>query len=298
MLRLRRIKGETEGECWPVGTASLFIGRSNQCDISVGDPTVSRRHCEVYSQNGGGFLRDLGSSNLTLVDGEPVKSVELQPGNRIVVGAAHFVVEEEDGTPAEPRPEPPSARRSVAVDRNIFADESRLPELVALGERGVERLSRLFRLARHLSDTQAIQEIALLLHEVLAADFSPEHCWIARYVEERSSLTFLNERGEIVDAPEDAPRKIIEAAFFRRSGLLWPREKEGVVQAQAAAPMVTPEKRVGIIVIQSPPDVLYDGLDLEFLSAIAHTAAPFMKMMEQAEQTQISLSKLRKQWGL
>lgn len=138
----------------------------------------------------------------------------------------------------------------------------------------------------------------MILHESLAAAFQPEVCWIARYVEERSSLTFFNERGEIVDAPEDAPRTIIEAAFFRRSGLLWPREKEGVVQAQAAAPMVTPERRVGIIVLQSPPGVLYDSIDLEFLSAIAHTAAPFVKAMEQAEQTQISLTKLRKQWGL
>jgi hypothetical protein len=39
-------------------------------------------------------------------------------------------------------------------------------------------------------------------------------------------------------------------------------------------------------------------MDLELLSAIALTAAPFVKSMEQAEQTQISLTKLRKQWGL
>jgi hypothetical protein len=46
------------------------------------------------------------------------------------------------------------------------------------------------------------------------------------------------------------------------------------------------------------PGTLYDAMDLELLSAIAHTAAPFVKSMEQAEQTQISLTKLRKQWGL
>jgi hypothetical protein len=193
---------------------------------------------------------------------------------------------------------PESARRSLAVDRNIFVDESRLPEVIALGPRGVEGLSRLFRLARLLSETQTIQELAMILHETLTETFKPEICWIARYIEERSTLTFFNVQGEIVDAPEDAPRKIVEAAFFRRSGLLWPREKDGVVQAQAAAPLVTPEKRVGIIVLQSMPGTLYDSMDLELLSAIALTAAPFVKSMEQAEQTQISLTKLRKQWGL
>ena len=118
MFILRRTKGETDGECWPISAASLFIGRSAQCDVTVGDPTVSRRHCEVYAQNGGIFLRDLGSSNLTLVDGQPVKTAELHPGNHIIVGTAHFVVEESnEEAPAVTAPVPESARRSLAVDR-------------------------------------------------------------------------------------------------------------------------------------------------------------------------------------
>lgn len=298
MFILRRTKGETDGECWPISAASLFIGRSAQCDVTVNDPTVSRRHCEVYAQNGEVFLRDLGSSNLTVVDGQPVKTALLHPGNHIIVGTAHFVVEEASSETVLPASGPTAARRSLAVDRNMFVDESRLPEVMALGARGVEGLSRLFRLARLLSETQSIQELAMILHECLTDAFHPEVCWIARYIEERSTLTFFNAQGEVVDAPEDAPRKIVEAAFFRRSGLLWPREKEGVFQAQAAAPLVIPEKRVGIIVLQSMPGTLYDAMDLELLSAIAHTAAPFVKSMEQAEQTQISLTKLRKQWGL
>jgi len=55
---------------------------------------------------------------------------------------------------------------------------------------------------------------------------------------------------------------------------------------------------VGIIVLRSQSGELFDGFDLELLAAIAHTAAPFVKSTEQAEQTQLSLTKLRKQWGL
>lgn len=299
MYRLRRTKGETEGECWPIGAASIFIGRSGQCDITVHDPTVSRRHCEIYLQNGAVHLRDLGSSNLTLVNGQPVKSTPIGPGNRITVGTAHFVLEEAANGAAEPEePAEASGRRSLAVDRSMYVDDSRLEEVQALGPRGVDALSRLFRLARVLSETQTIQEIAMLLHESLAIAFEPETCWLARYIEERGTLTFFNAAGEIVDAPEDAPRKIIEAAFFRRSGLLWPVEAEGVTQALAAAPLVTPEKRVGIVVLRSQPDQWFSDEDLELLCAMAHTAAPFVKAMERAEQTQLSLSKLRKQWGL
>jgi len=299
MFSLRRTKGETDGVCWPVGAASLFIGRSGQCDVTVADPTVSRRHCEIYAQNGTLHLRDLGSSNLTLVNGQPVKTAQLQPGNRITVGTAHFVVEEE-GAAGEPEEVDAieSARRSLAVDRNVFVDESRLEELTALGPKGVHALSRLFRLSRVLSETQTIQEIALVLHEVISEAFHPEVCWLARCIEERSSLTFFNAAGEVIDAPEDAPRKIIEAAFFRRSGLFWPSQGGEMLQSLVAAPLVVPEKRVGIVVLRSQPGELFDTFDLEYLAAIAHTAAPFVRSTEQAEQTQLSLTKLRKQWGL
>jgi len=294
---LRRIKGETDGESWPLGAASLFLGRSTQCDVTVNDPTVSRRHCEIAARDGEVHLHDLGSSNLTLLNGQPVKSAPLQPGDSITVGTAHFVLEE--GPAAEhDAPAPDAGRRSLALERNVFMDESRLPELEALGARGVGVLSQLFRMARIMSQTQTVQELAIILHANLRENFDPAHCWLARCVEERSSLTFFDSGGAVVDAPEEAPRKIIEAAFFRRSGLLWPRMKEGVVEAQVAAPLVVPEKRVGIIVLQSRPDRLYDMLDLEYLAALAHTAAPFMRATLQAEETQISLTKLRKQWGL
>jgi predicted component of type VI protein secretion system len=275
----------------------LFLGRSTQCDITVNDPTVSRRHCEIAAVNGAIELHDLGSSNLTLVNGQPVKSARLHLGDRLTIGTAHFLVEE-DPDREEVAPVPASARRSLAVERNMYMDESRLPELIESGGKGVEALSRLFRFSRVLSQTQSIQELAMIVHANLVESFQPQSCWLARYVEERSSLTFFDESGVVVDAPEDAPRKIIEAAFFRRSGLLWPRMKEGVVEAQIAAPLVVPDKRVGIIVMQSRPDQLFDLQDLEYVAALAHTAAPFVQSTLQAEQTQLSLTKLRRQWGL
>ncbi len=298
MFVLRRTKGGAEGESWPIGASSLFLGRSTQCDVTVSDPTVSRRHCEIASRNGDLYLHDLGSSNLTLVNGNPVKSAQLNLGDRVIVGTAHFVIEEGQAGDEEVAPVPESAQRSISVERNIFMDEARMPELVAMGAKGVEALSQLFRLTRTLSEAQTIQELAIVLHANLMETFQPAHCWLARCVEERSSLTFFDAQGVVVDAPEEAPKKIIEAAFFRRSGMLWPRMAEGVVEAQVAAPMVVPEKRVGIIVLQSKPDQLFDLFDLEYLAALAHTAAPYVKTTLQAEQTQLSLTKLRKQWGL
>lgn len=71
------------------GTPHLLIGRDETAvNLVTPDPSVSRRHCEVFLQNGSAFIRDLGSSNGTWINGQPVgqQPVQLQPGQQIFVG--------------------------------------------------------------------------------------------------------------------------------------------------------------------------------------------------------------------
>lgn len=70
-------------------TPHLLLGRDEQSvNLVAADPSVSRRHCEVFLQSGRAFIRDLGSSNGTWVNGTPVgrEPVELQPGQQVFVG--------------------------------------------------------------------------------------------------------------------------------------------------------------------------------------------------------------------
>lgn len=50
----------------------VVFGRMDECDVPVDDPAVSRRHCVMTCQNGEVWLTDLGSSNGTELDGNPV----------------------------------------------------------------------------------------------------------------------------------------------------------------------------------------------------------------------------------
>ena len=47
--------------------APLIVGRAPTCDLSVSDPTISRRHAELVVDDDQVTLRDLGSSNGTFV---------------------------------------------------------------------------------------------------------------------------------------------------------------------------------------------------------------------------------------
>ena len=70
-------------------TARVFAGRDPQaCQLSHSDPTLSRRHAEIFMENGQTFIRDLGSANGTWVDGQHLEqqAMPLRPGQQVWLG--------------------------------------------------------------------------------------------------------------------------------------------------------------------------------------------------------------------
>ena len=61
-------------------------GRSPRADIFLDDVTVSRKHCQFLSRDGGHTVRDSGSLNGTYVNRERVEQVELHAGDEVQIG--------------------------------------------------------------------------------------------------------------------------------------------------------------------------------------------------------------------
>jgi Protein of unknown function (DUF3662)/Inner membrane component of T3SS, cytoplasmic domain len=70
------------------------LGRSRDCEITIEDPNISRRHAEMRLENGSWSIVDLGSTNGIEVNGERVDSATLEPGDRIVLGRTELVFEQ------------------------------------------------------------------------------------------------------------------------------------------------------------------------------------------------------------
>ncbi|MDQ3030861.1 MAG: sigma 54-interacting transcriptional regulator [Myxococcota bacterium] len=68
------------------------VGKSVENDLVLVDETVSRLHCEIARERKGYLLRDLGSTNGTLLDGAEIKEVWLKPGAVITVGKIELKV--------------------------------------------------------------------------------------------------------------------------------------------------------------------------------------------------------------
>ncbi|HOO26922.1 MAG TPA: FHA domain-containing protein [Lachnospiraceae bacterium] len=77
----------------------LVLGRSlNMCDLVIDyDDSVSGRHCEICMRESGWFVRDLQSSNGTLVNGQKVyQELELHSGDVLQLGRLRFIVRMQD----------------------------------------------------------------------------------------------------------------------------------------------------------------------------------------------------------
>ncbi|HNY28423.1 MAG TPA: FHA domain-containing protein, partial [Candidatus Sumerlaeota bacterium] len=64
----------------------VFVGRERGNTLTLPDPRVSRRHFLIEERDGRHILTNLSKTQVTLVNGAPVASVELREGDRIAVG--------------------------------------------------------------------------------------------------------------------------------------------------------------------------------------------------------------------
>jgi pSer/pThr/pTyr-binding forkhead associated (FHA) protein len=101
--------GSLRGRRLPVTLPMVNIGRADYNDIVIADPSVSTTHAKLQRKDDVWVLTDLGSTNGTYVEGEPVTGeTALTPGTTLKFGdvAALF----------EPHDEPPSAPLRAATD--------------------------------------------------------------------------------------------------------------------------------------------------------------------------------------
>ena len=95
----------------------VLIGRGATNDLVVDDARSSRKHCSVSETPQGAVLEDLGSSNGTSYNGEPVKRTLLESGDKFAIGATSFYYDKcSVSSPPEPTAEQPSSKTDAGED--------------------------------------------------------------------------------------------------------------------------------------------------------------------------------------
>jgi adenylate cyclase len=186
----------------------LVVGRALNSDLPLLDPTISRRHAEVAADETGVLVRDLGSSNGTLVNGARIDRARLEPGDSVTFGRVVFELEHIDGNGGRreakagertPHQGPTIVRqRPVPTATETFAEALRgsgahpaIEETVAVTQdqqRIRQRLTLLLELSKALSraldvDT-LLQKVAEYVFTIIDVD--------------RLSILLVDEHGELV----------------------------------------------------------------------------------------------------
>jgi len=158
--------GLLKGRRLPLDPAGICVfGREPGIAVLLADPMVSRRHFTVEGQGGRFVLKDLGSANGTLLNGERVKERVLQIGDRIRAGDTLFT----------------------------FVSSEAADPLIGKHLRGYEVLERIGRggmgtvfMARQVS----LERLVAL--KLLSPELMSDPTFVSRFLEEARSAARLN----------------------------------------------------------------------------------------------------------
>ncbi len=96
-----------------------LVGRREDCDLRLDHKSVSKMHCVLVKTDGMLFLRDLGSTNGTRVNGMRVRRAALLPDDQLHIANYKYRVRL---GPDEPLPPPAGDEHTQQLDANEVAD--------------------------------------------------------------------------------------------------------------------------------------------------------------------------------
>jgi len=84
------LSGPETGRVVDVARTPFVIGKGEECDLVLTEPTVSRTHFSIDTEQGAFVIRDLTSTNGTWIDQFRIKEAWLRPGTVLRAGSAQL----------------------------------------------------------------------------------------------------------------------------------------------------------------------------------------------------------------
>ena len=134
---LRFGSGDSNQGEYEIGDNEIAIGRSQQCHVVLEDKRSSRRHAIIKREGLRFLLKDLGSANGTLLNGNPVVDEhELQSGDQMQIGDTVFTFQilqaDYERKKEQFIPVPPHEAAAVATPLNVGLNVGMNPGLAPM----------------------------------------------------------------------------------------------------------------------------------------------------------------------
>jgi pSer/pThr/pTyr-binding forkhead associated (FHA) protein len=89
-----------QGQVFPLQMGTTTVGHDPRSSVVLEDASVSAQHAQLMLRAEGLSITNLIATNGTKVNGEPVTTVTLQPGDRLTLGRVHLVYQHKAQPPS------------------------------------------------------------------------------------------------------------------------------------------------------------------------------------------------------
>ena len=114
----------SEGPNLTLDKPVVLLGRHEECDVQLNSGKVSRRHCVIAWVDEKIIIRDLGSTNGVLINGERVPEGPLNNGDEVAIGNFCYRVRFDTGD----RPKLEDEALEAADEPIALGEDGELPD--------------------------------------------------------------------------------------------------------------------------------------------------------------------------
>lgn len=241
---LKFVSGRYEGQDFPLDDRRSYIaGRSSEVDLILADDAVSRKHVRFYPARGRIWVRDLGSRNGTIVNGQNVERYCLREGDRIAIGSslARVIRADLEGLSSKRAGEP--HRSAEMSNRSMAGSIEDIPLMDVLQWLATSRKTGSLKVRD--PDADRVGSLHLRTGQVFyaaitgAEELKPEKALLRMLAWKRGSFELDN------DIIEEAPEEIsmsLEHMLMEAA-----RQEDELINLASKSPLPKPRARVSLV---------------------------------------------------
>lgn len=290
------INGINSGKRYPLLGDKVTIGRSTDNTIVLSDDMASRHHCGIFCHNDNKFeIRDLDSTNRTVVNGKTTEDKILEAGDQIQIGDTTllFTTTKDERTFLEKGKIRNGTKVITVTEMKILPDESKILDLSRIGaspealKRAHKDLATIYKLGSLINSIRDTTELINVLADKLISELQPDRVVIMLFGNGRGKIinkvvrTSINREENMGDISMSMVHEVVTegVAILSYDALADERfkDKQSVIFNRIRSAMCTPIKGrdtvLGVVYIDTNISVgKFSEQDLQFLSIIGNQA--------------------------